>query len=191
MTVQIANGNGTMVGITSGARIMGIAPARNLDLACALEEGWAFTCTRAAVTPTAALERTFCKIANISADPLIISRIVVVDAAAEVIRVRVSPDYVGVGTTASVAVNRQIGSPNLFTAKGTHFYGAAIITLPATAAEIHRFTTAIGVEYILDLSGAPIILGPNTALTLASMTSGAALTYAVDCCFAMVPRNDS
>lgn len=184
----ITNIDGTSAGVTSNNRLMGETIVRDYGQHVAISNGWAFSCQDDTVTPTGAAD-VFCRIANISADPLVITKIRARCASADVVSVQTTANYTSGGTHADkAAVNRTAGSSNLFTTKGT-FESDVNITGDSGSVEVCRLgLTVADTDYEYDLTGGnEIVLRNGYSLLLEAVTGTAAMGYEVFCHFAVEP----
>lgn len=180
---QIQNVSGTPAGVTNDYRAQIEGFGRDYHLACTLA-GWGFTQFDLAVDPTGAGD-TFAKVQNDSSDLLYITRITMLHVAAEVVSVNVSPAFASGGTHAAIVpVNRYSGSANLAATKGT--FESDVDITGMTPVQIASVNCGAGTEHELDLSDAPIILGPNQALLLATGANASICRYSIDFFFGVV-----
>jgi hypothetical protein len=186
--MRVCNDFGSQPGITSDGRWMGLNYKRDLRLAECADKQWAFNCHEDAVTPTGA-GSVFAVVMNLGPELLVVDRIKLTVAGAHLHNVQKVAAFTMAGGAALTAVNRCMGSSNLFASKGS-FYGGAAVTGQGTATTIHEFTTVSGVDKVLDLSKCPIVLSPNWGLQIASATGAVSLTYTINCWFACVPRTN-
>jgi hypothetical protein len=184
MAEQISNGKSDL-GVTVEKRVLIESIACDMDLANALDKGMAFTLHDNAVTPTAAGDY-FCKIANTSDYPLVVEQIRINDATGEVNTLEVGANFTSATTHAEIEpINRKFGDVKLASAYG-QFESDVDIT-GMTVTEIGRFKTVTGVDYIHDLTQAPIVLLKNQCLVLKAVTGNIAKAYSVDFYFQTIP----
>jgi hypothetical protein len=182
----ITSGNGTQAGVTSVGRQM-VHNTRNDSEIDQILNGWAFTIAENTVTPTGAND--FLVLANISADPMVVTRVALTDAGAEVLNFSLADNYTIAGTNAApdAAYNRS-GSSNALSTKCTARVGVTV-TGTGTAVQVLTFTTGAGTVNANVLGTAFIVVPAGQSLTIGAETGTAAITdIAIDCHFLMEPR---
>ena len=185
---QIASVSGQPAGVTLGNRAMVAGFGRDYHLACLLD-GWAFTMFDLAVDPTGVGD-TFAKLQNSSSALCYVTGITMQHVAAEVVSVNVSPAFASTGTHAVIVpVNRYSGSANLAATKAVCESDVDITGM--TPVQIASVNCGAGTEHTLDLSDAPIILGPNQALLLATGANASICRYSIHFFFGTVPIADA
>jgi len=185
---QIENANGTTMGVTVDARFMSEIVTRDYALACT-QAGYGFTFYDAAVTPTGAAD-VFGKLQNDSAMQMVVTRVTIYDAGAELVHLQLSAAYSSGGTHGDVEpVNRLRGSALLASTYGT--FESDVDITGDSGATIRTLQIAATTEQTYDLSDSPIVLGTNQALILEAATGTSAIRWEADFYFAAVAtQND-
>lgn len=175
----IVNANGTAAGVTSTERLMTQSVYRPDGYAVALENGDAWCFADTAVTPTGGAD-VFCRVANLSSMPLIITKITAQSATAEIIAVQTSVNYTSGGTHAeAVARNANASSSKLWTTYGT--FESDVNITGDSGVELCRLACGVSADSrTLDLTGGnEIVIPQGYSLLLESVTGAVALTYTV------------
>lgn len=174
--------------VTADGRLISLAVRRDYRLACGSDRQWAFSCAEDAVTPDGA--KVFAYLSNGHLCPLVIDRIKINIASTEVVSVKVGNAYTAAGGAALTAVSRAVGGSNALSTRGTFYGGVDVTGAGSDMAEVHSVKLASGVDKVIDLSRAPIVLLKNHCLTLSAGTGSTAASYEIQCHWADVPYVD-
>jgi hypothetical protein len=174
------NKNGKSGGITIDGRLMGEAVSMDYGLAVALQNQMAYTLYDLTVTPTGPGDY-FCKIANTHplGYKLVISGLLINDAAAESIALATGVNFVSAGTHAEIEpINRFVGSPKLASSYGQF---ESDVDIQGFVGNIFKYiTVGVATDYTLPLSKAVAVLDVNRCFVLQAITGTTAIRYSVD-----------
>ena len=187
---SITSANGHAAGVTTGSRVTTSDVTRTTGEATAIESGQAYCCS-SIVTSTADAD-VFVRIANLSSDDLIVTKVTASAASAETITLQTTINYTSGGApTTGVATNRLAGSSNLFATKGSFETDPDLTGDSGSVAVGHLGCGVAETQYTLDLHGSEIVIAPGYSLLLESITGAVALTTDVYCHFDVTPRADA
>lgn len=136
-------------------------------------------------TPTGADDEFF-YMYNGSSDDIIIRRIVLVDAAAETIKLAVCTGTPAGGTTLTSA-NLYSGSTNTTAGKSATIESGVDITGLTLGAVLDQFATGVGTTIERKYDPSPVVVPPGIAVCLSAVTGTSAITALVYFEYAMEP----
>lgn len=172
------------VGSTKRGMVLAVTlPEKEINLRVH-KQGYAIAISK---TPTGAGDYFF-HLANGSSDDLIIDKLFLTDAGAEVISLQYVTGTPGGAPTLLVPTNLYAGSTNLMASKSGVPYHDEDITGLTPVHTLDSFTTGAGTLMERDYSeGLPIVVPPGTAVALLAATGTTAITATVHCHYAMEP----